>query len=451
MIDNLSLRSTSGTVYFTCDYEDEQYASRLMGLYESDPGNGILIPLGVETVEFDLNGGTGNEVGNKYKIENTPLTVPAATAKKAGYNFLGWSENKDAQSPQYKAGDSYTKEESTTLYAVWLSSSHVHSFGAWTVKIPATCTKDGLEARACSCGEEETRTLPSAGHVSGGRVETTTADCTTPAYRTEYCKNCTEIYSKTEISPALGHDFKVTETSATATAHGGKVYSCTRCPCSFETETSVPTGTSAVYAAGKVNEDKTELTVEIKISGNEGLNSLGVELGYSPDALAFKACENGEVFCESTGGSMLMGKTTANPLKMLFDDDEINNNTQNGTLATLTFEIKDASAPFSLTLAYNPKNTLTVKSSTSAAYAEIGDVFVDCPYCAADPGVETTIPGDLDSDGKLTAKDLNILKSMFLGAVGGTDKMKTAGDLNGDGKITLVDVNMHKVLLLGTK
>lgn len=40
-----------------------------------------------------------------------------------------------------------------------------HTWGAWGVTEPATCTEDGLETRTCkACGEEEIRSVPALGH-----------------------------------------------------------------------------------------------------------------------------------------------------------------------------------------------------------------------------------------------------------------------------------------------
>ena len=44
-------------------------------------------------------------------------------------------------------------------------TDHTHTFGAWTVTTPATCTADGVETRSCACGETETRAIPATGHV----------------------------------------------------------------------------------------------------------------------------------------------------------------------------------------------------------------------------------------------------------------------------------------------
>ncbi len=42
---------------------------------------------------------------------------------------------------------------------------HTHSFGEWTVLQAATCTEDGTQTRACSCGERQTRSVQKTGHA----------------------------------------------------------------------------------------------------------------------------------------------------------------------------------------------------------------------------------------------------------------------------------------------
>ncbi len=40
-----------------------------------------------------------------------------------------------------------------------------HSYGAWTVVTPATCTEEGSEQRVCACKKAETRAIAATGHV----------------------------------------------------------------------------------------------------------------------------------------------------------------------------------------------------------------------------------------------------------------------------------------------
>lgn len=70
------------------------------------------------TVTYDANGGTGAPAA-QTKTHGTALTLSSAKPTRAGYNFLGWSETKDATTATYAAGGSYTKNAKVTLYAVW--------------------------------------------------------------------------------------------------------------------------------------------------------------------------------------------------------------------------------------------------------------------------------------------------------------------------------------------
>ncbi|MBQ2988280.1 MAG: leucine-rich repeat protein [Clostridia bacterium] len=82
-----------------------------------------------------------------------------------------------------------------------------HRFGPWTrIKYP-TCTNDGLEERACHCGEKETKTIPSLGGHKPGEWEIAKA----AGHEQEglQVKNCIEcgLTVKEEKIPAQGHEF----------------------------------------------------------------------------------------------------------------------------------------------------------------------------------------------------------------------------------------------------
>lgn len=70
---------------------------------------------------------------------------------------------------------------------------------------PATCTVDGLEKRTCSCGAEETRSIPATGHSVEIR-NAKEATCTESGYTGDkVCTVCTETVETGETIPALGH------------------------------------------------------------------------------------------------------------------------------------------------------------------------------------------------------------------------------------------------------
>lgn len=79
---------------------------------------------------------------------------------------------------------------------------HNHSFGAWTVTQNATCTKNGLQERTCSCGEKETQEISALGHkqVVDPAVSPT---CTTDGLGVGmHCETCGEVLLTQEVTPA---------------------------------------------------------------------------------------------------------------------------------------------------------------------------------------------------------------------------------------------------------
>ena len=89
-----------------------------------------------------------------------------------------------------------------------LTTEHTHSFGDWTVKIPATCGDAGEEERVCTvCGEVETRPIPATGdHTFGSWVERVPASCIYVGREERVCEVCGEV--ETRPIPATGvHTF----------------------------------------------------------------------------------------------------------------------------------------------------------------------------------------------------------------------------------------------------
>ena len=109
---------------------------------------------------------------------------------------------------------------------------HQHSFGAWTVTVPATCTQPGKQERTCAgCGRTETQAISAAGHdwntdYTIDREPT----CTEAGSRSLHCRSC-DALQNAETIPALGHSFTnyVSDGNATATKDGTETAKCDRC------------------------------------------------------------------------------------------------------------------------------------------------------------------------------------------------------------------------------
>ena len=69
-----------------------------------------------------------------------------------------------------------------------------------------------------------------------------------------------------------------------------------------------------------------------------------------------------------------------------------------------------------------------------------------CTACGeADPdysGGSDFVVGDIDGDGKINAKDSNLLKRIVSGSVTPTDTQRKTGDINGDGALNAIDANL---------
>ena len=101
-----------------------------------------------------------------------------------------------------------------------------HSYGEWTVVVPADCVLAGIESRSCACGAMESRRLPASGHEFGEWIVTTHATCTADGTESRYCANCEAVETRT--LPATGHDFGdwVVTTPALCSAPGVETRVC---------------------------------------------------------------------------------------------------------------------------------------------------------------------------------------------------------------------------------
>ncbi|MBQ6265161.1 MAG: InlB B-repeat-containing protein [Clostridia bacterium] len=77
------------------------------------------------TVTFDYNDPDEPYSYTDFYIASEEITVDYNYRTRFGYYLSGWSENKKAQNPDYKPGDSFVIEKDTVLYAVWKNAPEV--------------------------------------------------------------------------------------------------------------------------------------------------------------------------------------------------------------------------------------------------------------------------------------------------------------------------------------
>ena len=74
-------------------------------------------------ITYNANGGF-NPPAKQQKTYGVPLMLSSVIPERSGYYFLGWSESSSAASPTYSAGGNFSKDASTTLYAVWQPNAY---------------------------------------------------------------------------------------------------------------------------------------------------------------------------------------------------------------------------------------------------------------------------------------------------------------------------------------
>jgi len=82
------------------------------------------------TVSYDANGGTGAPEA-QTKSSDSDLVLSSTIPARTGYEFLGWSTDSTATSPQYDAGGLYLDNADAVLYAVWAINSYDSHFLYW--------------------------------------------------------------------------------------------------------------------------------------------------------------------------------------------------------------------------------------------------------------------------------------------------------------------------------
>lgn len=70
------------------------------------------------SIKYDMNGGSGS-ISTQKKYYKNDIILSTVVPKKEGYDFLGWSTDKNATTATYKSGSTYSSNSNVTLYAIW--------------------------------------------------------------------------------------------------------------------------------------------------------------------------------------------------------------------------------------------------------------------------------------------------------------------------------------------
>lgn len=171
---------------------------------------------GYSAVSYNSNGGSQNlpTDGTTYSSGDTVTVKFDYVPSMYGYNFLGWSTDRNATEPMYTENGTKTftiGASDVTLYAVWALDVCEHDYVLESYT-NATCCHEGAETYVCSlCGDTYTNTLAKLDHVfvEGSMIQPPT--CTEEGLKNyDYCvlPECELEYPAVLIPiPALGHNY----------------------------------------------------------------------------------------------------------------------------------------------------------------------------------------------------------------------------------------------------
>ena len=176
--------------------------------------------------------------------------------------------------------------------------------------------------------------------------------------------------------------------------------------------------------------------VPLKLSGNPGIASMRLKVGYDASVLTLQSAEIDPAFAD-VAGAITQVNTNGNPAVLLWlvADKEVN---VNGVFATLTFTVsKNAPEALSpLTIAFEPDDIYNSNEVPISLTVAQGGVNVR-PYR----------PGDINGDGKVNNKDLTALAKYLAGFDGSYIEYNL--DTNGDGRINNRDLTRLAQYLAG--
>lgn len=340
--------------------------------------------------------GSANLPKEQTKTYGTPLTLSAQTPTKEGYSFKGWSVEEGSAIVAYLPGATYTNEDSVLLYPVW--------------------EKNAVTLTGISISKAPTKTVYALGEpldVSGLELKLT------------YSDGSTELV--TNGFSVQGFESETAGTKTITVTYGGKTTSFSVTVEKAATNTPQYQITSAVGTAGSTVE------IYISIQNNPGIISLRNTVSYDTEALELLKVED----CKLLAGYTVPSSTISSPYTLRWADSlATENNTANGRIVKLTFQIKETAAEGFYNIAVTPVEARTVDGAKIAFDAASSTIQV-AKYKV----------GDVDGDGEVNDWDAILLNRYLAGWAGSV--ALTAADVDGDGEVSDWDAIVLERYLAG--
>ena len=190
------------------------------------------------SVTYDVNGGT-DAPATQTKYYKTDLTLKTVEPTRDDYLFIGWTTNPNATIPDYNPGDTYTKDEDVTLYALWEAECD-HQIVYSIVEEPALSTSGKISGTCSICGKDKEIILPALNENDYQYSVKKASTCRNEGVALYVWKVANGQTFEFEAPIAtISHDYHATQNPPSCIDNGSITYTCSMCGDSYTERTPI--------------------------------------------------------------------------------------------------------------------------------------------------------------------------------------------------------------------
>ncbi len=271
-------------------------------------------------------------------------------------------------------------------------------------------------------------------------------------------------------SAACNHAYEKTEVEATCVERAHVLNTCTSCGDSYKEYESVAEYPETTYFSVEGERDGDVLNVKVLYGNNPGVYSMRLSLFYNGKALKVSNIKNGDVWKNEPMYTSNETPASGSPyVRFLYENKGVEDIYNNGTIFTVSFEIKDVMEEWDISFVIENKKDLITHDGKTIAYEIVdsvtlgygdhsydegeiivaptleseGEIKYSCLYCSETktevlPMIKY-IPGDADLNGKVDSRDCFVLKASLVGMVSQEAPFENL-DFNCDGVFNAKDL-----------
>ena len=306
-------------------------------------------------------------------------------------------------------------------------------FMGWAVTKAPTCKEEGIEEYMCLiCSGEvgESRTVAKLDHIHDKEAITREPTCSVKGISEIYCKNCNEVVSTKEIDtiPHIKNTLTVV-TAPTSESEGQGEYRCKICDEVMESVT-LPKTYGEFYTQTTVSSAGQNTSVKVFVKNNPGFSVGIVRIRYDETSLIYRGVNAGDITDDITAGLADVGQ-----ISVLISLEEAQFS-ENGLMFTVEFTLTEDAKNGNIELFYDAQNDFADQNGDRVFFNMI----------SGEIQIVDSLPGDVNSDGKVNTTDLADIK-LYLAAI--TDEVGPGADADLDGDVDTGYLAVLKLMLAG--